>query len=562
MNQQEALEVATTFQKELFRGNVEQAGQLLADDAVIEGFFPHQGNKKSFLRALQQAIGAMGDVRYQLTRTGRRNHLARLTFRVAGKHITPLDFSFMKLPVVPPSLAVVSWPTMQWEYTITDGKITRIRTIGSLQPGMLGILRVFGVPLPKRGVAHFLGRVRKGDHKRRGAVRPQMNLLRLLPLVPLLTLLFITVFVPSPIDAAAWAPQSIPAWVGALAPNSELTTAERLGLDQLTHPEDIVFDREGRLYTGSDDGTVYRVTFNPDGSVGALQPFARLGGYPLGLAFDQTGNLLVAAKDVGLLSLDPMGQPSLLTNSVDDSPITYANSLAITGDGTVYFSDSSRKHDRGWPYDVLEARPNGRLLAYSPETQRTVVVKDGLYFPNGLTVSPDGAFLLVNETTRFRIVRYWLKGDKQGTWDVFADNLPLMPDNISVDEAGSYLLAGVRRIPTMDTIQSNAWLKNQLAKLPLGVLRQFPTLKQNRYGLVLILGADGQIKRSLHDPTGRLFGLSSARSHNGYLYLSTLLGSDVARYPYQEELTSLVSERRRHRQPALVEGRAVRRASC
>ena len=63
MNQQEELELATTFQQELFRGNVERAGQLLADDVVIEGFFPHQGNKKSFLRALQQAISAMGDVR-------------------------------------------------------------------------------------------------------------------------------------------------------------------------------------------------------------------------------------------------------------------------------------------------------------------------------------------------------------------------------------------------------------------------------------------------------------------------------------------------------------------
>lgn len=533
MNQQEELELATRFQQELFRGNVEQAGQLLADDVVVEGFFPHKGNKKSFLRALQQAIGAMGDVSYQLVRVGRRNHVLRLRFQVAGKHTSALDFSFIKLPVVPPSLAVVSWPTMQWEYTIVDGRIARVRAVGSLQPGMLGILRAFGVPLPRPGMADFLARFRKGAHKRGGAVRRQKSLLRLLPLVPLLVLTFITVFVPSPIDAAAWTPQPIPAWVGSLTPNSELTAAERLGLDQLAHPEDIAFDREGRLYTGSDDGTIYRVTVNPDGSVRAFQPFATVGGYPLGLAFDQTGNLLVAAKDVGLLSLDPRGQPSLLTNSVDDSPITYANSLAITGDGTVYFSDSSRKYDRGWPYDVLEARPNGRLLAYSPQTRRTVVVKDGLYFPNGLTLSPDGAFLLVNETTRLRIARYWLKGDKQGSWDVFAENLPLMPDNISVDAAGNYLLAGARRMPAMEAIQPNAWLKNQLAKLPLGVLRQFPTLKQNRYGLVLILDADGQIKHSLHDPTGSLFALSSARSHQGYIYFGTLLGKDLARILYQ-----------------------------
>jgi hypothetical protein len=85
----------------------------------------------------------------------------------------------------------------------------------------------------------------------------------------------------------------------------------------------------------------------------------------------------------------------------------------------------------------------------------------------------------------------------------------------------------------MEAIQPNAWLKNQLAKLLLGVLRQFPTLKQNRYGLALILDADGHLKQSLHYPTGSVFALSSAHSHKGYIYFGTLLGKDLARILYQ-----------------------------
>ena len=115
----------------------------------------------------------------------------------------------------------------------------------------------------------------------------------------------------------------------------------------------------------------------------------------------------------------------------------------------------------------------------------------------------------------------------------FAENLPMLPDNISVDEAGNYLVGGTRRMGLIDTIQSNAALKNQIAKIPVGVLRKVPTLKRNRYGLVLILSSNGNIKHSLHDPTGNIFAVSSARAYRGYLYIGTLFGRDVARYPYQ-----------------------------
>lgn len=50
-------------------------------------------------------------------------------------------------------------------------------------------------------------------------------------------------------------------------------------------------------------------------------------------------------------------------------------------------------------------------------------------------------FVLVNETYRYRIVRYWLKGPKAGTHEVFIDNLPGFPDNISSNRKGTFWLA-------------------------------------------------------------------------------------------------------------------------
>jgi hypothetical protein len=61
-----------------------------------------------------------------------------------------------------------------------------------------------------------------------------------------------------------------------------------------------------------------------------------------------------------------------------------------------------------------------------------VLLKD-LYFANGVALSANEDFVLVNETYRYRISRYWLKGEQAGTQDVFIDNLPGLPDNLQAD---------------------------------------------------------------------------------------------------------------------------------
>ena len=60
----------------------------------------------------------------------------------------------------------------------------------------------------------------------------------------------------------------------------------------------------------------------------------------------------------------------------------------------------------------------GRLLAYSPATQKTTVLTKGLWFANGVALSADESFLAVVETPSVRVTRYWLKGPKVG-------NIPL-----------------------------------------------------------------------------------------------------------------------------------------
>lgn len=501
------------------------ASELLADDLQVADFFPHQSSKKAFLRAIQQVLKAMKDVKYDLNTLKISNDMVVAGFQVSGIHEQPLDFSFMKLAVVPPTHHSVAWPAMQWGVTLADGKIVSLKNLSSLDKGMPGILKSFGLKPP---AAHKLGGFIKSLFPAAKPAPSPKRFLHFLPLIPLTLILANILFVASPINAVAWTPQITP-----LEPNDELTVnGELLGIDQLKHAEDLAFDETGQIYAGSDDGNIYRIVLDDAGQ--ALQPeiFSITGGFPLGMQFDPSGNLIVAVKEVGLMSISPEGKTTLLTNEVNGTPITYANAVAIHSDGLIYFTDSSIKFDRGWPYDVLEARPHGRLLSYDPITRETSLIIDGLYFANGLILSPDESHLLINETTRARISRYWLKGNRTGELEIFTENLPLLPDNISMDENGNYLLGGMKRLPLMDKIQPNAWLKEQIAKLPLNLLNKIPNMQGNRYGMILILDENGNIKESLQDPTGRIYAISSAREYNGFIYISTLLGEDIARYPY------------------------------
>lgn len=105
--------------------------------------------------------------------------------------------------------------------------------------------------------------------------------------------LAVVVFVvPSPIDAAGWSPPPRPELAGPLAENDELAGSELVAAGRIRGPEDIAFDERGRLYTGSEDGRIYRVEFGEGGGE-KIEEFADTGGRSLGLRFDAEGNLVV-----------------------------------------------------------------------------------------------------------------------------------------------------------------------------------------------------------------------------------------------------------------------------
>ena len=347
-----------------------------------------------------------------------------------------------------------------------------------------------------------------------------MKLVRRLALATVLiglALLGVLLVVGSPIDAAAYTPPAKPALVGLLTPNDALVTTERLAVGQLHGGEDVAIDAVGRLYAGAEDGRIVRVSFDTAGRE-SVETFATIDhGRPLGLAFDAGGNLIVADARRGLLAIDPAGSVTVLADTAAGIPFGFTDDVDIASDGTIYFSDASTRFGvDDYLLDLLESRPYGRLLAFDPTTSKTTVVADGFYFANGVALSRDEDFVLVNETYRYRIQRCSLKGPARGRCEIFIDNLPGFPDGVASDGEGTFWVAlyTVRNDQT-DRLHPRPFFKNLLARLPRSL---WP--KPEPYGLVLALDEAGNVVQTLHDPSAAtVHGITSVEPHGGALYL-------------------------------------------
>lgn len=335
----------------------------------------------------------------------------------------------------------------------------------------------------------------------------------------LLILAVIFLLVPSDVDPAAYSPPAPPALVGPLAPNRDLSSAELIAHGKIRGPEDVALDAAGRIYGAAEDGRIVRVTLGPDGEE-SLETFAETGGRPLGLHFDGAGRLIVADALAGLLAIDPSGRVETLLTEADGLPFAFTDDLDVASDGRIYFSDASWRHGHhDYLEDLLEAKPHGRLVRFDPTTGESEVLLDDLYFANGIALSQDEDFVLVNETYRYRITRYWLAGPRAGTHDVFIDNLPGFPDGVSSNRRGTFWVALFTvRNPVMDRLHPRPWLKQQMSKLPRSL---WP--KPRPYGLVMALDESGRVVRTLHDPEGeRVPQITSVEEVDGFLYLGNL----------------------------------------
>lgn len=317
-------------------------------------------------------------------------------------------------------------------------------------------------------------------------------------------------------------------------PNRALTDAEPIGLGLLDGPEDVVLDRQGRLYCGDRRGYVWQFS-GPNLEDGRI--FSRVGGLPLGLGVDAHDNIIVCVGGMGLYSIAPDGSSHPLATRTkrskfrirDDSPLRLTDDLDIAPDGKIYFSDASTRFDGvEYMFEMIEARPNGRVLCYDPATGDTSTIVKNMSFPNGICVAHDGRSILINSSSLYRVDRYWLEGPQAGSMEPFLENLPGGPDNINRASDGGYWLAfAAMRSPVFDLAYEDASFRLGMLK----ELAQDEWLTPNlNTSCVIKISESGEVVEALWDETQRNHSLiTSMREYDGWLYLGGLTNNRVGR---------------------------------
>lgn len=150
-------------------------------------------------------------------------------------------------------------------------------------------------------------------------------------------LVFYLLVKPVSIDPAPWTPAPNAGFAGPFDRNGALTTADSILTGR--GPEGLALGPDGLVYTGLEDGRVVRI----DPLRGTVTPFSQTDGRPLGLQFNRAGELLVADGKRGILAIAPSGNVRLLTRGVGGEPFGLADALDVADDGTVWFSDASRR---------------------------------------------------------------------------------------------------------------------------------------------------------------------------------------------------------------------------
>lgn len=147
---------------------------------------------------------------------------------------------------------------------------------------------------------------------------------------------------------------------------------------------------------------------------------------PSGLGFRPDGTLLIASTEARQVLHYDGETVSVLA---DLSAIVRAD----LGDMVV--------DTQGRAYVGAQSRTGGAIVRIDADGSSRVVAED-LAFPNGMVITPDGATLVVAESTGRRLSAFSIDGDGGlGDRRVFADGLDGPPDGMAVDAEGGVWVA-------------------------------------------------------------------------------------------------------------------------
>jgi gluconolactonase len=231
------------------------------------------------------------------------------------------------------------------------------------------------------------------------------------------------------------------------AGTGELPRADAVKIEEVarvpSYCEGIVFDHAGNAYV-SHGKFVTRV--NPDGK---KSQWLDTGGAPNGHKVLADGTHLICDGELhAVLRVSADGNVlGKASEKCGDKPLRGPNDLTLdVKHNGFYFSDPGGSDDK---------KPIG-TVHYVDEKGVTHLCAEGLAFPNGIVLTPDGKRLLVAESKKNRVLEYPVESPgKLGPQKVFCelpakagDQIDNQPDGICLDTDGNLYVAhyGMRQV--------------------------------------------------------------------------------------------------------------------
>lgn len=239
-------------------------------------------------------------------------------------------------------------------------------------------------------------------------------------------------------------------------------------------------------------------------SYGPSPPDERVGLYRLTLDTRAVEPLVVDVPATNLRNERPIvyaddnpNAPELRPGSGSGRELLVCDNLEVSADGRrIYFSEPFDYAGASVDDAVDEAialAPNGRLWRHDLDTGATRLIAEGFHFINGVLYDlhegqPREQSVIVNQTSHFRLTRFYLRGPKGGTAEVVLDGITGLNDGMDRDAAGRIWLALFAEGSAIITwVHAHAWVKPLFMRIPAG-----PLLRRPRRTGLLVLSPDGR----------------------------------------------------------------------
>lgn len=143
----DSIEIVKAYYAALDSADMDQVDQYLSDHYQLVDFTPQPMDAQAMLEMMRLFKTAMPNLKHSLSNIRVEGNVVKLTVQLSGTNSANLDLRNMGIGVVPRSQKFIIFPNGNYEFSISNDRITVQRDVSPVSPNrrMSGMLKALGV---------------------------------------------------------------------------------------------------------------------------------------------------------------------------------------------------------------------------------------------------------------------------------------------------------------------------------------------------------------------------------------------------------------------------------